>query len=552
MSFFNNLKVKFKIVLILSTIVALFVIGLVYIMGRISVINDQVDVMYKTNLLSVDFLIEADRDAYQSSIAVSHLLNRHEEQKTDPDLVADVQDNLSQVKERFVKAEKLWEQTGVAKTEDFEVFHKNYTQLAKHTASLLSSIENREFDAASKLYFGEYGEVFSTVRTAMDNLTGVFLEGAEKRYQESVAQSKNIFASALITIVLCIALSILFGVVLTRGIVIPVTMSSSIAERMSDGDLTVQSSVKSKDEFGTMAKSLATMIGTLRSTISEVQRAAVQVSSGADQLTSASSQISSGAVEQAASAEEVSAAMEEMSASIQQNASNAQRTEAIAVKLARDAEVSGKSVLRAVEAMQKITQKISIVEDIARQTNMLSLNASIEAARAGEHGKGFAVVASAVGKLATRSQDAAAEISLLSNETVEVADQARRMLSDLIPDIRKTTELIQEISVSSIEQSRGADQINVAIRGLDEVIQQNSAAAEETASTAQELSDQAKALMNSIRFFKVDRKSDHKVSRTDQLHSHLKVVEETEDAFIRSEPLPEHKTKSTGIELEDF
>ena len=167
------------------------------------------------------------------------------------------------------------------------------------------------------------------------------------------------------------------------------------------------------------------------------------------------------------------------------------RRERIALKSAGDAQESGKAVTEAVGAMKDIAQKISIVEEIARQTNLLALNAAIEAARAGEHGKGFAVVAAEVRKLAERSQVAAADISRISRSSVDIAETAGAMLGKLVPDIQKTSELVQEISASSREQASGADQINGSIQQLNTVIQQNAGSAEEMASMAAELSSQA-------------------------------------------------------------
>ena len=160
---------------------------------------------------------------------------------------------------------------------------------------------------------------------------------------------------------------------------------------------------------------------------------------------------------------------------------------------------------RAVSAMRTIAEKISIVQEIARQTDLLALNAAVEAARAGEHGKGFAVVASEVRKLAERSQAAASEISSLSGETVQVATEAGEMLNRLVPDIRKTAELVSEISAACREQDIGASQINEAIQQLDKVTQQNSGASEEMSATSEELAAQAEELQSSIAFFRVDR-----------------------------------------------
>jgi methyl-accepting chemotaxis protein len=191
-----------------------------------------------------------------------------------------------------------------------------------------------------------------------------------------------------------------------------------------------------------------------------------------------------------------------MASSIQQNADNARTTDKLASKAAQDARTSGEAVIHTVSAMKQVAEKIGIIEEIARKTDLLALNAAVEAARAGEHGKGFAVVASEVRKLAERSQAAAAEISRLTVDGVQTAEGAGQMLTRLVPDIQKTAELVREIAAASSEQNTGASQINKAIQQLDQVIQQNSASSEEIASTAEELSSQAELLQSTIGFFR--------------------------------------------------
>jgi methyl-accepting chemotaxis protein len=221
-------------------------------------------------------------------------------------------------------------------------------------------------------------------------------------------------------------------------------------------------------------------------------------------LSSSSQSLAQGATEQAASAEEISSAMEEMSVSIKKNTENSQLTEKIAEKVSKNAKSSGEAVNEATNAMREISEKINIVQEIARQTNLLALNAAIEAARAGEHGKGFAVVASEVRKLAERSQNAAEEITELAKNSLIVADKAVEMLDILVPDIAKTANLVYEITASSIEQNQGATQINKAINDLDRVVQQNAGSSEEMAATAVELSAQSQELQKAISFFKID------------------------------------------------
>lgn len=241
--------------------------------------------------------------------------------------------------------------------------------------------------------------------------------------------------------------------------------------------------------------------------VNSIEVSSSNVSAGSEQISSSSEELSQGANEQAASVEEISSAVEEMTATIRQNADNAGQTERIATKSATDARESGEAVRHTVQAMKNIAEKISIIQEIARQTNLLSLNASIEAARAGEHGRGFAVVASEVQKLAERSQVAAAEISELSGSSVSIAEKAGEMLQRLVPDIQKTSELVAEINAASGEQANGAQQINTAIQQLNSVVQQNASSAEELAATAEELSAQTVHMQEAINFLKTGLKT---------------------------------------------
>jgi methyl-accepting chemotaxis protein len=281
--------------------------------------------------------------------------------------------------------------------------------------------------------------------------------------------------------------------------------TAAVADAIASGDLTV--AAKPLSEKDTLGISLENMVIKLREVVGQVTSAAENMSAGSQELSASAEQLSQGSTEQASSTEEASSSMEEMAANVKQNAENAQTTEKMAAQSSRDAEASGVAVGKAVEAMQTIAQKINIVQEIARQTDLLALNAAVEAARAGEHGKGFAVVASEVRKLAERSQAAAAEIGTLSTDTVKVAQEAGSMLAKLVPDIKKTAELVEEITAACREQDVGSTQINQAIQQLDKVTQQNAAASEEVSATSEELAAQAEQLQNTIAFFRLDERA---------------------------------------------
>lgn len=240
-------------------------------------------------------------------------------------------------------------------------------------------------------------------------------------------------------------------------IVNPVVTLVKVSNEIASGNLDQSIQIDKRDEIGILAKAFQTMQTTIREVVLNIRGTANAIVTISQELNSRSEQLSNGAAAQAASMQESSSSMQEMAANIRQNAENARKTEKIAVQSAQYAEEAGRVVTDTVLAMQQIAKKIAIIEGIANQTRMLSLNATIEAARPQDHGKAFSVVASEVRKLSDITKKAAEEIKQLIISSLNVSEKAGQMLSTLVPSIQKTTDMIQEISSASHEQSSGAE-----------------------------------------------------------------------------------------------
>jgi len=277
--------------------------------------------------------------------------------------------------------------------------------------------------------------------------------------------------------------------------------AAEVVKRVASGDLTVEVAIRPGDDSSLLA-SMKKMTEALLGVIREIRLSSDALASASEQISASAQSLSQSATEQAANVEETSASVEEISSTVAQNADNARVTDDIASKAAVQAKAGGESVGQTVEAMRQIAEKIGIIDDIAYQTNLLALNAAIEAARAGEHGKGFAVVAAEVRKLAERSQVAAQEIGSVAGGSVRLAEQAGRVLDDLVPSIRKTADLVQEIASASKEQNSGLNQINTSISQLSQTTQSTAAASEQLSSTSEEMSSQALRLQEAIRYFR--------------------------------------------------
>ncbi|NJK97102.1 MAG: HAMP domain-containing protein [Bacteroidales bacterium] len=372
----------------------------------------------------------------------------------------EVWENYNQIGERYGKFRNITKLLTVAENVSFdERFQKGYDQLKELTEKIIAYSIAGDYDASISLYYGNYEEEFQLMREAMNSLTDVNLAEAETDYTMSIDLSRNIRLNSLILSLIIIVFIIISGSLLVRSITIPLKKVVSIISNITEGNLLQKIDTnENKDELSLLINSVAQMNKRLASIIHEVIKGAESITEASQQLSSSSQLLSQGSSEQASTTEEVTSTIEEISANISQNTDNANQTEKIASNAANNLQVMKGAAENSFQSVKDISEKITIINDIAFQTNLLALNAAVEAARAGEHGKGFAVVAAEVRKLAQNSKVAADEIGKLSKNSLNITEDTRKLLENLVPEIIKTSKLVQEITAASVEQNSGITQ----------------------------------------------------------------------------------------------
>ncbi len=377
---------------------------------------------------------------------------------------------------------------------------------ADSTVFKSKALENNLLDKSFTYENSTTGEEYfvSFEPIMIGNMNTNWIIGIEVPTKVILSEAREVLTKTIIAGVLGLFFLYLIIYFIAVKISDPIVKGVEFAKSISSGNLNAQLTIDQNDEIGDLAESLSIMAAKLTKIISEVIQSSDAIAESSMDLLNSSVKLADGANNQAASAEEISTSMELVLSRIQQNTQNAQETEKIALQAAKGIQVGNESTRALIQSMNDIVQKISIVGEIAKQTNLLAINASIEASRYGMQGKGFAVVAAEIKKLAEKSQLAAKEIDELSNQGLFHARETGNILVDIIPDIEQTAILVKQIAASSLEQKISSEEINAGIQQLNKVTQQNAGSSFEMSINSNTISKQAENLKQLITYFKIE------------------------------------------------
>jgi len=382
---------------------------------------------------------------------------------------------------------------------------------------MFNAIASRDAAKIPDVWLHIPARLFLDVTEGMDALVQMQVSAARATFDASQDRFHWFIGIAIAGVLVALVAASLAWWSLQRAIGAPLAQAVGHFRSIADGDLTTRVEVRSNDELGQLMTGLQAMQGKLVQAISVVQDGSRSIDTAANELSAGNLDLSQRTEEQAASLEETASSMEELTSTVRQNADNAKQANQVVSTTALLTEQGNQATQEVVQTMRglsgsagKIAEIISVIEGIAFQTNILSLNAAVEAARAGEQGRGFAVVASEVRALAQRSAAAAREIKELITDSLgrvetgaRQADRATQSMAEILASVRKVNDLMGEIAAASEEQSKGIEQVNTAVAQMDQVTQQNAALVEQASAAALSLKEQSAQLQTVVSVFRI-------------------------------------------------
>jgi len=494
----NQLTIKTKLFL-LTGIMGLVIFGTGILgISNMQKINHSLEIVYDQRVVPIVQLKQI-ADAYSFNVidATNKLRNRNISWEQASDLLKLAQERITG---NWISYDSINKEDKIKLFSETDSMIKASKPLIKSLQDLVDKKDTAGIDFYT--LFNLYPNV-EPIQKKIVELLNVETQGAHQQYLDAKLKYKTVRLVWMLLILAGIIVSANIALLIINSIRRSIKEANGAIDHLIRGDLTTKIEVHSSDEIGAMLQNMQKMVDQLLETLTVVSENTDVITKASSQLRAESQQISSASNQYAASIEEVSSSVEEMVSNIQQSSDNSKQTEKISISTAKNIGKIGEASRNSLQMINNIAQKITIVNDIAFQTNLLALNAAVEAARAGEHGRGFAVVASEVRKLAEHSKNAANEIIELSAKSVSATEEAEKLIETIIPEIQRTSQLVQEISSTAVEQNTGADQINYSIQQLNKTTQENAATAEGMAQNSVQLLELAEELKQAVAFFKI-------------------------------------------------
>jgi methyl-accepting chemotaxis protein-1 (serine sensor receptor) len=547
----TRLTVKSSLIGVLGLLCVMLLVGAWMGLGGMARANESMREIYQEQLVPLAKVDTVARGSLRDFISLSEATYHKDEKSI-------VKQKLDEIKQYRATNDALVKELDKVPfspelKKQLQAFESAREDMQSSLDDVMSGLDAADGSATDSLYSNALPNV-AIMSSEIDKLVQMQSEASRQRYEAAVASYQRIRVLTFAALAAGLLVAIVMAFLLIRSIIGTLNKAVQVAHAIAQGRLGHAIRSDRKDELGQLLEAFRTMDERLSAIVGEVRHGSGAVSTAAQQIARGNDDLSQRTQEQASSLEETASSMEEMTSTVKQNAENASHANQLARGAREQAERGGEVASQAVVAMKeinassrKISDIVSLIDEIAFQTNLLSLNAAVEAARAGEQGRGFAVVATEVRSLAQRSAGAAKEIKALINDSAEkvrtgteLVDQSGKALSEIVDSVKKVTDIVAEIAAASQEQSAGIDQVNHAVSQMDEMTQQNAALVEEAAAAARAMQEQANELARQVAFFRLEDDAAAAVPAPAARPTASAVVAEAEAVFaaVRGAPAP--------------